>query len=251
MNKIGIVIPSYNETECISSLLVSIRNVIPDSFIVVVDDSPSLETVQIVEQLNLTAVIAHHRQKKDGRGSAVLKGIEIALQNNCSKIIEMDADFSHPPSQLLELIKKSEELHLDLLIASRYLADSEIVNWPLTRRIFSKASNWLAHLFLQVPIHDYTNGYRCYSQAGAKHITLTCGQYGKGFIALSEILVNLYYSDFKVGEVPTRFVNRVRGESSLNFQEIKNAFWGLFKIYALKRKLLKGIPHGSMAKSRR
>lgn len=241
MPLIGITIPSYNEAESISSLLTSIREFVPDSLIAIVDDSPTLDTVNVVQKLNLPNVEIHHRESKGGRGSAVLLGIDLLLKKGCDKIIEMDADFSHHPQELPAIIQRSNEKKADLLIASRYLPESQIVNWPLSRRLFSKSSNFLARFLLQVPIHDYTNGYRCYSRQGAEHIVKTCGKYGKGFIALSEILVNLYYSNFKVDEIPTKFVNRVRGESSVNITEIKNALMGLFRIYGLKRKLIRGI----------
>lgn len=240
MPLIGITIPSYNEAESISSLLTSIREFVPDSLIAIVDDSPTLDTVNVVQKLNLPNVEIHHRENKGGRGSAVLLGIDLLLKKGCDKIIEMDADFSHHPQELPAIIRRSNENKVDLLIASRYLPESQIVNWPLSRRLFSKSSNFLARLLLHVPIHDYTNGYRCYSRQGAEHIVKTCGKYGKGFIALSEILVNLYYTNFKVDEIPTRFVNRVRGESSVNITEIKNALTGLFRIYGLKRKLIRG-----------
>lgn len=124
-----------------------------------------------------------------------------------------------------------------MIIASRYLPESRIVNWPLSRRVFSRAANILARSVLGVPIHDYTNGYRVYSRAAAEMIDRTCGRLGKGFIPLSEVLVNLYYGGFRIAEVPSLFVNRSRGESSVTFWEIRNALVGLFKIYGLKREL--------------
>ncbi len=233
----GIVIPSYNEAESISSLINEILRSVPQALITVVDDSPNLKTVESLKAMGLEQLQVIHRKEKGGRGSAVLLGLSELLKKDAKVLIEMDADFSHPPGQLPQLIKEREQKGLDLLIASRYLPDSEIKNWPLSRRAFSKAANWLANIMLRIPINDYTNGYRCYSRAGAQHIVETCGFYGKGFIALSEILVNLYYSGYKVGEVSTIFVNRVRGESSVSSKEISSAFFGLLKIYGLKKRL--------------
>lgn len=165
----------------------------------------------------------------------------------------MDADFSHPPAQIPSILNRARTENLDLLIASRYLNESQILNWPLSRKIFSKCSNILAKVLLRIPVNDYTNGYRYYSQNAAALITKTCKR-GKGFIALSEILVTVYYSGLKIGEIPTTFVNRVRGESSLNHKEISNALVGLFKIYRLKRELLSKrnqLSHESMETSHR
>jgi dolichol-phosphate mannosyltransferase len=190
-----------------------------------------------VNSMNLGQVKSFHRLEKGGRGSAVIEGMSHLLGQNCQWIVEMDADFSHPPKQLSSLLDLAKNRQLDLLIASRYLPESKIENWPLTRRIFSKLSNLLARTLLQVPISDYTNGYRVYSHRGATVVVETCGRLGKGFISLSEILVNIYYRGLIVGETPTIFTNRIRGQSSLNFTEISNAFFGLFKILKLKLKL--------------
>lgn len=241
---IGIVVPSYNEKESIVALLIELGNTLPNVKLVVVDDSPNKLTVEAIEKAQLPNVHVVHRLEKGGRGSAVLVGLEYLISQNCEVYLEMDADFSHSPRELPVILKRREDDHLDLLIASRYLSSSEIINWPISRRVFSKASNILARLVLGIPVADYTNGYRCYSKKAAQHVVATCGRYGKGFISLSEILVNLYFGGYKVGEIPTRFVNRVRGESSVNHQEIKNALIGLFKIYQLKKNLARSIRHG-------
>jgi len=236
-NVVGIVVPAYKEADNIGNLVRKILESVPDAEVIVVDDSPDLSTQEAVEHLGLSNVGVVHRSAKGGRGSAVLEGVRRLLERGCSPILEMDADFSHPPSQIPELLREAPARGLDMLIASRYLPESEIHNWPLSRRVFSKCSNLLARAVLGVPIADYTNGYRIYSLPAARLIVETCGKKGKGFISLSEILVNLHYRGFRVGEVPTIFVNRLRGESSVNYQEIKNALTGLFDIYFLKRRL--------------
>ena len=237
--KTGVVIPSFKEKDNIQALIQEIIKFVPNSEIVVVDDSPDQETVSAVKALKLSNVSVIHRTTKGGRGSAVLEGIKSLLQKDCQAIVELDADFSHPPSQIPELLAHRDKENIDLLIASRYLSQSSIRNWPLTRRIFSKLSNLLARSMLRVPISDYTNGFRVYSHPAAKVIVETCGKLGKGFISLSEILVNTYYRGMKVSEVPTVFTNRLRGESSVSSTEIKNAIVGLIKIFYLKRRLIR------------
>ena len=146
----------------------------------------------------------------------------------------MDADLSHPPYELRRNIKFFNNNNLDLLIGSRYLERSQIINWPISRRIFSKLANFLARFLLKVPCSDYTNGYRIYSRRAANEIVEKCGKIGDGFIILSEILLVLYKRNFKIGEINTKFVNRSRGESSANLRLIIASFIGLIKIY-LKR----------------
>jgi dolichol-phosphate mannosyltransferase len=224
---VGIVIPTYNEAENIARLIGDILARAPEARVIVVDDSIDLATAQAVEGLASPRVTVVHRALKSGRGSAVLEGIARLLQDNCAYIIEMDADYSHEPSELVELLREADRRGLDLLIASRYLPQSEIRNWPIVRRVFSKTVNTLTRTILKVPIVDYTNGYRVYSRRAAEVVRDTCGRTGKGFIALSESLVHLYYRGFQVGEKPTIFVNRARGESSVNVRELADACGGL------------------------
>lgn len=236
---IGVVIPAYNEGENIVALVQAVRNAMPAATIVVVDDSPNDITVQVLRTAAISSLSCIHRTTKGGRGSAVIEGVAYLRGKGCDVVVEMDADFSHPPTQIPALIDHLAKHRLDLVIAARYLPESAIKNWPLSRRIFSKCSNWLTRYLLEVPVSDYTNGFRVYSARACDIITAECGRRGTGFIPLSEILVSIYYRGLSVGEVPTVFVNRVRGESSLNMKEIKNALIGLRKIYQLKKELQK------------
>ena len=152
-------------------------------------------------------------------------------------IIEMDADFSHDPRELRNKIKYFKKKNLDMLIASRYLAKSKILNWTLSRRIFSTLSNILARFFLKIQITDFTNGFRFYSIRSAKIILKKCGNIGDGFIILSEIIVVIKNSNFKIEELSTTFVNRTRGESSVNLRLIIQSLLGLIKLTFIKHKL--------------
>jgi dolichol-phosphate mannosyltransferase len=237
LSETGIVIPTYKEASNIAALVTALRDTVPGARIVVVDDSPDLSTVHALASLAGPALEVIHRSAKGGRGSAALEGLRNCLAAGAQTIVEMDADFSHSPAELPGLIAALRSNDAGMVVASRYLSDSRIVNWPLSRRAFSRLANILAKALLRVPIHDYTNGYRVYSRTAAEIIDRTCGRLGKGFIPLSEILVNLYYRRVKIVEVPTVFVNRARGESSVTASEIRNALVGLARIYGLKRKL--------------
>jgi len=149
----------------------------------------------------------------------------------------MDADFSHNPAELKRNINFFFNNSLDLLIASRYLKRSKIINWSLSRKILSSLANFLARNLLQIPVTDFTNGFRIYSRRSAKKIINNCGKIGDGFIILSEILVVLHLNKFKINEIHSKFVNRIRGESSVDFKLILQSFVGLIKIYLKKRKL--------------
>ncbi len=238
MKSIGIIIPAYNERENILKLIKKIRKNL-NCIIIIVDDSADLNTQKILRKSKIRNIKYYNRGKKSGRGSAVLFGfkklLEIKKNTNC--LIEMDADLSHSPSELKRNISFFYKNSLDLLIGSRYLQGSKIKNWPLSRRILSKFSNKLARTLLNVPVNDYTNGYRFYSKSAARTIILKCNKTGGGFIILSEIILILWKKNFKISEIKSIFRNRVRGESSVNLKLIIESFFGLVKLYLLKKSL--------------
>lgn len=234
---IGVVLPSYNEAENIAALVAEIRAAVPEAAIVIVDDSPNLATVNAVAPLRGPSVRVIHRDSKGGRGSAVLLGMRELLDAGCDTIVEMDADFSHAPAQIPELAASVNGRGADMAIASRYVPGGRIVNWPLSRRLFSRAANAFERALFRVPVRDYTGGFRAYSKRAAELIAATCGKAGRGFIPLCEIAVAVHYHGMRVVEVPTTFVNRTRGKSSFSVAEVWEAARGLGRIYALKRRL--------------
>ena len=237
VNQIAIVIPTYNEEKNIERLIKNIKHYVGNVLIIVVDDSDNNKISSILKKKKLN-ILYFNRGKKAGRGSAIIFGLKKLLTKKKIKaFIEMDADFSHDPAELKRNINFFFNNSLDLLIGSRYLKKSKIINWSLSRRIFSFLANFLARNLLQIPITDFTNGFRIYSRKSAKKIINNCGKIGDGFIVLSEILVVLYINNFKINEIHSKFVNRARGESSVSLKLILQSFIGLIKIYLKKRKL--------------
>ena len=148
----------------------------------------------------------------------------------------MDADFSHPPKEIPRNLNYFSKNNLDLLIGSRYLKKSKIINWPVSRKILSYLSNKLAKLLLSIPVTDYTNGFRIYSTRSCKVIIKNCGKIGDGFIILSEILQEINNKKLRIDEIETVFVNRTRGESSINFKLILMSLIGLSKLFVKRFK---------------
>ena len=234
---IAIIIPAFKESDNIEKLIFSISKVLNDPIIIIIDDSPDRETQEKIKAFNNIRYI--YRGQKLGRGSAVIEGMRNLInEKEIDKIIEMDADLSHDPNEIQNNLKIFERDNLDLLISSRYLKDSRITNWSLKRRIFSILANSLAKFVLKIPITDFTNGFRIYSKDSISHIVANCGKIGDGFIILSEILVELYFNNFKIGEVHSTFNNRTRGESSVNLKLILDSFFGLFKVYKRKKEII-------------
>ena len=237
VNQIAIIIPTYNEEKNIERLIKNIKLYVGNVLIIVVDDSSNNKISTIIKKKKLD-ILYFNRGKKAGRGSAIIFGLKKLLTKKKIKaFIEMDADFSHNPAELKRNINFFFNNSLDLLIASRYLKRSKIINWSLSRKILSSLANFLARNLLQIPVTDFTNGFRIYSRRSAKKIINNCGKIGDGFIILSEILVVLHLNKFKINEIHSKFVNRVRGESSVDFKLILQSFVGLIKIYLKKRKL--------------
>jgi dolichol-phosphate mannosyltransferase len=234
---IGVIIPCYNEEQNIFKLIKQLKNKIREDYkIIVIDDSE--------KDLKITSnkVIYIHRKKKLGRGSAVLLGLKILLNEKKIKyFIEMDADFSHRPNEITKNIKYFKKKNIDLLISSRYLKKSKILNWPMSRKILSKLSNMLIKFLLKVPVNDFSNGFRIYSRKAASIIIKNCGKKDSNFIILSEIILLIYYNNLKISEVKTIFKNRVRGESSVNFILILKSLYNLFHIFYTNRYLIKSF----------
>ena len=237
MSNISIIIPTYNEDENILALIKEVRKYVPDSKICIVDDS-KIDTInKILKKGNIRNIIYFHRKNKKGRGSAVIFGFKKLFNKNNNQIfIEMDADFSHRPSELKRNIKLFKKNKSDLLISSRYLKNSKILNWSMSRKILSKFSNILAKFILNINITDYTNGFRIYSNNSINLIIKKCGHIGDGFIVLSEILMIIDVNNLRIDETDSVFINRVRGESSVNIKLIFQSLLGLLKLYIIKKK---------------
>tara|TARA_B100000787_G_C16146643_1_gene274565 strand:- start:221 stop:949 length:729 start_codon:yes stop_codon:yes gene_type:complete len=237
MSKINIIIPTYNEDENILALIKEIRKYVPDGKICIVDDS-KIDTInKILKKNNIRNIIYFHRKNKKGRGSAVIFGFKKLFNKDNNQIfIEMDADFSHRPSELKRNIKLFKKNKSDLLISSRYLKNSKILNWSISRKILSKFSNILAKFILKINITDYTNGFRIYSNNSINLIIKKCGNIGDGFIVLSEILTVIHINNLRINETHSIFLNRVRGESSVNIKLILQSLMGLLKLFVIKKK---------------
>jgi|TARA_B110000881_G_C18493169_1_gene472890 dolichol-phosphate mannosyltransferase len=224
-----IIIPTYKEELNIGLLIEKIKNDYPDIFILVVDDSPDGLTKLAVEQVDYKKLYLISNKTKLGRGFAVRRGFEYALKNNFLTIIEMDSDFSHDPNELGNMINEFNNKELDLLMGSRYLKESTIVNWPLKRILFSSMANLLAKILFSFSFSDYTNGYRIYNKNLIQEL-MKYSQINKGFLYLTETLVIANLKGFKISECATYFKDRGRGKSSVRLKNIYESLIGIFKI---------------------
>lgn len=226
------MIPTFNESANIVRLAESLRALSKALRIFVVDDASPDGTGSLAAEAaaRLAPMTVIRREGKGGRGSAVLAGFAAGLADpTVLALVEMDADFSHDPAELAETVAALG--CADVVIRSRYLPGSRIVDWTLARRVFSRAANIFARAVLRVTLTDYTNGYRAYTRAAAQAIEPARID-SSGYIVLSETAVQLHAKGFRFVELPSLFVNRRRGESNLGWREISSAARGILRLAA-------------------
>ena len=186
-DEISIIIPSFNESKNLGILIPKIRSILPLADIIIVDDSTGKEKdktrvcISILKDFRITLI---SRSGKGGRGSAVTDGMREALKRkDCMIVVEMDADLAHDPDEIPLLLSKIPPA--DMVIGSRYLIGSHIVDWPKNRLIQSRIINFVLKYWLGLRITDYTNGFRAYTRHAALYL-VSVPLYEKGFISLSE-----------------------------------------------------------------
>ena len=240
--RIAIVIPSYREDTALPTLLrqLSKKLTIEDA-IIIVDDSPAPESA-IIERKCKEATESSGAQFhfiscgiKSGRGHAIRRGMIFAM--NCFEhlefIIECDADGSHTVTDIIRL--RDSKIQAHLLIGSRYLAGSQIIGWPISRRVFSLLLNKMIPKLLSINITDITNGLRRYSTIATSNI-LDVPQENIGFIYLTEQAIILNEAKLNYAEVPVTFINRTEGKSTVTILEIFRSMQGIHKLIKKSRR---------------
>src|SRR3989344_7360147 len=215
---LAIVIPVYNEGENLEILIPRIFESSKKYKVFVVDDNSLDNTSDILGKLNkkYKNIIHIKRKAKLGRGSAVIEGFKYAFNNtSCEYFLEMDADLSHDPKDFSRLTKNANPN--SVVIGSRYIKGSKILNIPKKRVVLSKCANFAAGLLLNIPIHDNTNGLRLYSRAGVKYL-IKHKYKSTGFVAIPESTYLLFRKEFKLVECHSTFVNRKIGGSKADLR---------------------------------
>jgi dolichol-phosphate mannosyltransferase len=231
-----IVIPSYNETLALAQLLKELAgDLLASDAVMIMDDSP-FDVAKEIEstcqnQISGTEVNFYffNHNGKSGRGSAVRRGFEksVELFPELRFVIECDADGSHQAADIIKI--KNSEISSDLLIGSRYLPDSKIIGWPVSRRIFSYLLNLVIPKFLRIDIKDITNGLRRYNLAAIRAI-LSKDQSNKGFIYLSEQALQVKKANLVISEIPIEFIDRTLGNSTVTWREILASVRGVISL---------------------
>jgi len=217
-----IVVPTYNEKDNLPSLLEALTSFPPEIHILVVDDGSPDGTGEIAERWSSENPRVHviRRAGKMGLGSAYVAGFRWALERDYERIFEMDADFSHDPKYVPEMLAACETA--DLVIGSRYLTGVNVVNWPMSRLLLSWCANKYAKFVSGLPIHDCTAGFKCFRREVLEKIDLDrISASGYGFQI--ELHYKAWKKGFKLAEVPIVFVDRRAGTSKMSGRIIREA----------------------------
>jgi glycosyltransferase involved in cell wall biosynthesis len=222
-----VVVPTYNEAGNIERLLESILAVDPNIGVLVVDDSSPDGTADIVDRVAARSEFARRvdvlrRPSKSGLGTAYRAGFSRVLDAGETICVQMDADFSHDPRYLIEIIS-AVEMGADAAIGSRYVPGGRIENWPRLRLFLSRWGNRYAAGMLGLAVNDATAGYRAYSSALLRRIDFASVR-AEGYGFQIEMTHRAVRSGARVVEVPITFVDRVVGESKLSHHIINEAF---------------------------
>jgi glycosyltransferase involved in cell wall biosynthesis len=218
----AVVLPTYNERENIEAIVTALRNLPVSVHVIVVDDNSPDGTGALADQLSraLDEVEVIHRSGKLGLGAAYAAGFARALAAGYELLCTMDADFSHDPSYLPNLIDGAKRY--DLTIGSRYIRGGGVVHWGWSRKLLSWGANTVAHMALGLHARDCTAGFRCYRRRVLETVDPASIR-ANGYSYLIEMLYNVQRAGFTVGETPIIFADRRLGQSKISRNEIYRA----------------------------
>jgi dolichol-phosphate mannosyltransferase len=223
-----VALATFNEIENLPALVDEILRVLPDADVLVIDDNSPDGTGLWCDERSATEPRLHclHRPSKQGLGSATLAGARWALEKSYDLFITMDADWSHDPQHLPELVRGTDDV--DVVIGSRYCPGGAIEGWPVHRRLLSRCVNGLSRRLLRLRIRDASGAFRAYRTSALRKIDVAQIQ-SAGYSYLEEIVWQLGRSGATFAEVPITFRERRAGKSKINLAE------GLAKLATLRR----------------
>jgi dolichol-phosphate mannosyltransferase len=231
MSNSVVIIPTYNEIENIETIIRAVFSLNKSFHILIVDDnSPDKTAAKVVELQSefKDQLFLEKREKKAGLGTAYVFGFKWALAKKYDYIFEMDADFSHNPTDLEKLYQACEE-GAEVAIGSRYVTGVNVVNWPLSRVLLSFFASYYVKKITGMKIHDATAGFMCYRRNVLENINLNKIKF-IGYAFQIEMKYRAYCKKFKIVEVPIIFTDRTKGQSKMSNSIIKEAIFGVISL---------------------
>lgn len=232
--RILVVVPTYNERDSLPTAISRTRQAVPQADILVVDDdSPDgTGTIANAAAARDDAVHVLHRPGKQGLGRAYIAGFRWALERGYDLVVEMDADGSHQPEQLVDLLARARRADApDLVIGSRWVPGGAVVNWPAHRELLSRGANTYVRVLLGLPVRDATAGFRVFRASTLE--TLPLGQIeSQGYCFQVDMTWRVHRGGGRIAEVPISFVERSEGTSKMSRAIITEALtrttvWGV------------------------
>ena len=241
MSECLVIIPTYNEIENVALIIAAVQDLNRGYHVLIVDDNSPDGTADKVRELQNSypdSLYLEVRTEKAGLGTAYIHGFKWALAKGYSFIFEMDADFSHTPSDLVRLHAACEN-GADVAIGSRYCKGVNVVNWPLHRILLSYGASFYVRLITGMPVYDPTAGFMCYRASLLKQLNLDAVRF-VGYAFQIEMKFRAYKKGAKIKEVSIVFTDRIRGVSKMSGAIVKEAILGVLKmrldsIFAKKR----------------
>ena len=227
-----VIIPTYNENENISNILKAIFSLKQGYHVLIIDDGSPDGTAGIVkdlQQVYINQLFLEERPGKMGLGTAYIHGFKWSMKRCYNFIFEMDADFSHSPSDLERLYTACKSGAVDVAIGSRYVEGGKIENWPRARKFYSKGGALYTKLVTWMPLKDPTAGFVCYRRQVLETINLDEIKFA-GYAFQIEMKFAAWKLKFKITEVPITFIDRQLGSSKMNKGILKEGVLGVLKI---------------------
>lgn len=230
-----VIVPTYNERENIEALVKQLLALPLDLCIIVVDDNSADGTGAIADRLareHESRVTVIHRSGKLGLGTAYVAGFRRALHEGACLICTMDADFSHNPRYVPDLVTKIDRGY-DLVIGSRYVPGGGTSDCTISRKLLSWGANAFARAALGLHVRDATAGYRCYRRSVLESVGIDKIK-ADGYSFLIEMLFRVSWQGWRVSETPILFANRSQGVSKISQDEIAKAIWTVIRLAATR-----------------
>ena len=227
-----VIIPTYNEKENIEAIIRAVFSQKKTFDILVVDDNSPDKTADIVSLLMTEFPDRLHIEKrkgKNGLGTAYIHGFKWAIAKKYDYIIEMDADFSHNPKDLIHLYNACKKSEFDMSIGSRYSQGVNVVNWPMKRVLLSYFASKYVRFITRMPIFDTTAGFVCYKREVLETIKLDKIKF-VGYAFQIEMKFKTWKHNFKIKEVSVVFTDRTLGESKMSGNIVSEALFGVIKM---------------------
>lgn len=250
--RVWVVMPTYNEADNIEGITQAVlgeleRHAPGDHALLVVDDSSPDGTGEIADRLALErpAIQVLHRTAKTGLGHAYLAGFEKALEGGAEFVFEMDADFSHDPGYLGDLLSAAE--NADVVLGSRYVSGGGVENWGLLRKVISRGGGIYARLILGVGVRDLTGGFKCIRRQVLEGIDLQSVR-AEGYVFQIEVTYRALLAGFRVVEVPIVFRDRTQGVSKMSS---RIALEAMLSVPALRRNAAAAIARARVSRAQR